>query len=391
MEEQRLEELFRRYLQGTLTDAEETELFQLWLDPSLADSRVQILSDFYDRLPEDKDMPARKADLVFQQIMKGQNAYRSSHKTAWISWRRIAVAASVLIVIGLSGYLLFNKKMQPRQEVVQAPVSAGKESPGMNRAMILLANKQKIFLDSASNGSLAMQGTVSLLKLQDGKIAYEATAGASGEQSYNTLVNPRGSKIIDMQLTDGSHVWLNAGSSVTFPVAFTGKERKISVEGEAYFEVAEDASKPFLVTRGKTTVKVLGTHFNVNAYDDETDMRITLLQGSVQVINDQSAAMIKPGEQAIVKADKINIAAGVDLNQVMSWKEGYFRMKGTDLASLMRQIARWYDVEVIYEKEIPRVRFGGLINRDASLPDVLKALEQYGIYSRLDKGRIMVQ
>ena len=138
-------------------------------------------------------------------------------------------------------------------------------------------------------------------------------------------------------------------------------------------------------------IKVLGTHFNVNAYDGETDTRITLLEGSVQVTNLQYAAIIKPGEQAIVKDNKIGTAANADLEQVMSWKEGYFRMKGTDLASLMRQVARWYDVQVEYENGVPSARFGGLINREVSLSDMLKALEQYDIYSRFDNGKIIIQ
>jgi ferric-dicitrate binding protein FerR (iron transport regulator) len=257
--------------------------------------------------------------------------------------------------------------------------------------MITLANGQRIYLDSAANGSLTVQGTVRLLKLEDGKIAYEATGAAQGETGYNTLFNPRGSRVVDMALSDNSHVWLNAGSSVTYPVAFTGNERKVTIEGEAYFEVTHDALKPFIVSKGKAAVKVLGTRFNMNAYDDEADIRITLLQGLVQVTNYQYAAAVKPGEQAIVKADNIDVKGSVDLEQVMSWKEGYFRMKGTDLAALMRQVARWYDVQVEYENGVPAASFGGLINRDVSLPDMLKALEQYGIYSRIDNGKVIVQ
>jgi ferric-dicitrate binding protein FerR (iron transport regulator) len=392
MKEQRLEELFRKYLHEGLTDAEETELFQLWLDPLLESRKTQILNDFYDELPGDKDMPAGYADLIFQQIVKQQApVHRLPVKRGWASWRRSVVAASVLLVIGLGGYFfLYNKGRQQEKTVqVSLPVDIG--APGTNRAMITLANGQKIYLDSVANGSLTMQGTVKLVKLKDGKIAYEATGASSGEPGYNTLFNPRGSRVIDMALADGSHVWLNAGSSVTYPVAFAGNERKVSVEGEAYFEVAHDASKPFIVSKGKMDVRVLGTRFNVNAYDDEADIRITLLQGSVQVTNYQFAAAIKPGEQAIVKAGNIDVKGSVDLEQVMSWKEGYFRMKGTDLASLMRQVARWYDVQVEYENGVPAARFGGLINRDVSLPDMLKALEQYGIYSRIDNGKVIVQ
>jgi len=144
------------------------------------------------------------------------------------------------------------------------------------------------------------------------------------------------------------------------------------------------------VSKENTDIKVLGTRFNVNAYDDEADMRITLLQGAIRVTNNQQAATVKPGEQAIVKSGGIDMADAVNLEQVMSWKEGYFRMKGTDLASLMRQIARWYDVQVVYKNKVPEGRFGGLINREVNLLDVLNALEQYGIYSRFENGKIIV-
>ncbi|PVD52563.1 iron dicitrate transport regulator FecR [Terrimonas sp.] len=392
MKEQRFDELFRRYMQQGLTDAEETELFQLWLDPLLKSRIAQTLDEFYDELPRDKDMPAEDADFIFKQIVQKEAPVRRLPVSAGISTRRrLAVAAAVSFIIGLSGYfLLFNKKQPVSQEIVKASHAGDVEAPETNRAMILLANGQKVYLDSAANGSLTMLGSIQLVKLADGKIAYEATGTSSGEVSYNTLLNPRGSKIIDITLADGSRVWLNAGSSLTYPVAFTGNERKVSIEGEAYFEVAHNASKPFIVSKENTDIKVLGTRFNVNAYDDEADMKITLLQGAIRVTNNQQAAIVKPGEQAIVKSGRIDMADAVNLEQVMSWKEGYFRMKGTDLASLMRQIARWYDVQVVYKNKVPEGRFGGLINREVNLLDVLNALEQYGIYSRFENGKIIV-
>lgn len=393
MKEQRLEELFRRYLQTSLTNEEETELFQLWLDPLLKSRRAEILNDFYDQLPASKDMPDGEADLLFEQIVKKQSpVHRLLTKRRWVAWRWLAAAASVLLVLGLSGYFfLFKKETRQSQEAVQVSLPGDIIAPERNRATITLANGQTIYLDSASNGSLTVLGNVKLVKLEDGKVVYEATGTSSGEMSYNTLSNPRGSRVIDVTLADGSRVWLNSGSSITYPVAFTGNERKVLIEGEAYFEITHDALKPFIVSKGEMAIKVLGTHFNVNAYDDEKDTRITLLEGSVQVTNLQYAAIIKPGEQAIVKDNKIGMAANADLEQVMSWKEGYFRMKGTDLASLMRQVARWYDVQVEYENGVPSARFGGLINREVSLSDMLKALEQYGIYSRFDNGKIIIQ
>ncbi|MBS1751971.1 MAG: FecR domain-containing protein [Bacteroidetes bacterium] len=392
MKEQRFEELFRKYLYERLTDAEETELFHFWLDPTLENQRTQTFNHLYESLPYHKDIPDKEADLIFQQILKKQSPlYQMPARSAGSIWRRLAVASVVLLMMGISGYYFLGNKWRQPKETVQVSYSDDIHAPETSRAMITLSNGQKIYLDSAASGSLTTQGNVKLIKLADGKIAYKGKEASSSEVNYNTLSNPRGSRVIDMTLTDGSRVWLNSGSSVTYPVSFTGRERNVSVEGEAYFEVAHDAVNPFIVHKGQTAIRVLGTHFNVNAYEDESDLRVTLLQGAVQVTNQQYHAVIKPGEQAIVKQEGINLARKVDLEQVMSWKDGYFRMKGTDLASLMRQIARWYDVEVVYENRVPKVSFGGSINRDVSLSDVLKALEQYGINSGFDHGKIIIQ
>lgn len=392
MKEQRFKELFRKYLHENLTGDDKKELYQLWLDPSLGDSRIQIIDQLYDGLPDDKDMAEEKADHIFRTIMEKQAPVRPLPvSTGWAAWRRIAVASAIFLGSGLSAYFLVFRKNEQSRAIVQVSSPGGIAAPEINRAMITLDNGQKIYLDSALDGALNRQKGVELMKLADGRIAYKGSNGSVTGVSHHTLFNPRGSRIIDMTMTDGSRVWLNAGSSITYPVPFTGNERKVSIEGEAYFEVAPDIARPFMVTKGGTIIKVLGTHFNVNAYDDEADFRITLLEGSVQVTDQQQKAVLKPGEQAVVKQGGITVADQVDLKQVMAWKDGYFRMKGIDLASLMRQICRWYDVEVIYKNGVPRARFGGLITRDVNLSDVLKALEQYGISSKLEEGKIIIQ
>ena len=270
------------------------------------------------------------------------------------------------------------------------------KAPETNKAMITLANGQKVYLDSAVNGTLAMQGNVKLVKLANGQIAYQTASGETiNEIKYNTLTNPRGSKVIDMTLADGSQVWLNAGSSVTYPVAFVGNERRVAITGEAYFEVAHNTAMPFKVSKGEMEVTVLGTHFNVNAYDDESDIKVTLLEGSVKVIKGPSTGsglqtVLKPGQQAQV-TNEVKVVNDADLEQVMAWKNGLFNMKGTDLAALMRQVARWYDVQVSYEGPQQQKSFGGSINRDVDLSDVLKALEQYGIHFRMEKGKVIIQ
>jgi ferric-dicitrate binding protein FerR (iron transport regulator) len=192
-----------------------------------------------------------------------------------------------------------------------------------------------------------------------------------------------------MTLADGSRIWLNAGSSVTYPVAFTGKERKVSVNGEAYFEVAPDHTKPFFVSKGEMSLQVLGTHFNVNAYDDEQDIKITLLEGSVKVSQRGQTGLLKPGEQARVAAD-IKVANTVDLESVMAWKNGKFSFADEDLKSIMRQLMRWYDVDIIYQNDVPERFFTAEISRNKNLLALLKVLEASDIHFKIEGRKLTV-
>jgi ferric-dicitrate binding protein FerR (iron transport regulator) len=203
---------------------------------------------------------------------------------------------------------------------------------------------------------------------------------ANGELEFNTLSNPRGSKVINMMLADGSRVWLNAGSSITYPVAFVGNKRNVNIDGEAYFEIAHDASTPFIVSKGDMNVTVLGTHFNVNAYDDENDIKVTLLEGSVNVSTkyEVKGVKIKPGEQAIVNTKhEVRTMKDADVEQVIAWKNGYFNFKDADIVSIMRQVEKWYDVEVVYEQRTDKV-FIAEIPRTVNAGDFFKILEATG-------------
>jgi transmembrane sensor len=274
-------------------------------------------------------------------------------------------------------------------------------APTRTKATITLADGRIVELDSLANGTLATQGNVKLVKLANGQIAYETVSGEIVNPStalrmqYNTLTNPRGSKVIDMALIDGSHVWLNAGSSVTYPVVFVGNERKVSVSGEAYFEVTHNAAMPFKVSKEETTVEDLGTHFNVNAYEDEEDIKVTLLEGSVKILRsaqDDKGTLLKPGQQAVVReGENIHVVNDVDVEMIMGWKNGKFEFDKTDLTTIMRQISRWYDVEVVYEKKATTEKFGGGISRNLPLSGVLQMLENSGVHFRLEGKKLFVQ
>jgi ferric-dicitrate binding protein FerR (iron transport regulator) len=250
--------------------------------------------------------------------------------------------------------------------------------PAANRATITLADGTKIFLDSTGNGVLARQNNVALKKTGEGEIVYDKSAANSGtEMIFNTLANPKGSRAISMTLSDGSQLWLNAGSSVTFPVAFNGPERKISITGEAYFEVARDPSKKFIVIANSVATEVLGTHFNVNAYGDRDAVKVTLLEGRVKVIaSDGSSSMIKPGGQVVETMDgKLITNLRVDVEEAIAWKNEMFNFNNTEFKDIMKEVSRWYDVDIEYKGDFGELGFGGNMSRQKNVSELLKRLE----------------
>jgi len=302
------------------------------------------------------------------------------------SWKWLTAAAAV-VILAVSGYWL-SLQYQQEEEVVVINPSSDVKAPETNRATITLSDGRTVYLDSAGSGALAQQGNMKLVKLADGQIAYQSDADdVVIATQYNTLVNPRGSKVIDMTLADGSRVWLNAGTTMTYPVAFTGSDRTVSVKGEAYFEVAQDKTKPFLVNTGNAYVKVLGTHFNVMNYSGEPSVQTTLLEGSVQVIAGEREMLLKPGQQSNQKKDGgLTLANNVDVELVTAWKNGLQSFRHADLKTLMRQVERWYDIDVIYETEVPAsLSFTGEgISRNVSLRELLQVLENKTLKFEID-------
>jgi len=319
----------------------------------------------------------------------------------------------------------------PKATVVQEkPKSqpANDVQPGGNKAILTLGNGATIILDSAHNGALAQQGNTQVVKTNDGQLLYNQTTKNSGNPlttdpadsrhpdkfgnsplTYNTLSTPRGGQY-QLVLPDGSTVWLNAASSIRFPTAFTGNERNVEITGEAYFEVKKNAAMPFTVKMNNgASVQVLGTHFNINAYDDESSSKVTLLEGSVKVGNRQSAigneekakdknyeVILKPGEQAIVVASPLTtdhspltINHSPDIEEVMAWKNGAFQFNGSTIETVMRQVSRWYDVEVEYKGNIS-LHFAGTISRNVNISQVLEMLEKAGGIKTTLKGNKVI-
>jgi transmembrane sensor len=302
-------------------------------------------------------------------------------------------AAAVLLLLGSGSYFLLNREHSKREvAVVKKNAQVNDVAPGGNKAILTLANGSTIILNNAKNGALTQQGNTKVVKLDDGQLAYQSEeTNRPIAVQYNTVSTPRGGQY-QLTLADGSKVWLNAESTITFPTAFTGKERRVEIKGEAYFEVAHDASRPFKVTVNAMEVQVIGTHFNINAYDDEGEIKTTLLEGSVKVLKGTASRLIKPGEQAIVSTgNDLNIQVQpADVDEAVAWKNGLFHFDNADLQEVMRQLSRWYDVDVVYDGTIPERQFAGEMQRDLRLSQVLELLEKNQVNFKIEGKKIMV-
>jgi len=382
---QHIDDLFQKYLDNRCSPAEVDELLD-YMKTGGFDELYYLHVAGYDQknYPNDAAVIARLEDRLQQILTPRRGAVRRIPM-----WTRIAAAACLAVILSTASYFLLFKKNGgvPANE----PGSAATiKAPVINRATITLANGRKLYLDSSKNGEIATERNAQIVKRADGQIEYNGHATTNHDVVYNTLFNPKGSRVIDIRLSDGSRVWLNAGSSVTYPTAFAGTERKITIIGEAYFEVTHDAKRPFIVTRDQLDVEVLGTHFNVNAYEDEPGVIVTLLEGSVKVTGHNQQVFLQPGDQARATG-QISLLKSVDTAQVMAWKSGWFEFDNTDLATIMRQVSRWYDVEIVYEQNTSGQAFGGRISRKLDLPDVLHMLQSSGVHFRQEGKKIFVR
>lgn len=383
----RVRYLIKAYILKQANADEENELMD-WLLNAEEDSELKnYVLDIWNQYKPSEDLSYVDWDQIYSRVMQSPVvAIRQRRR-----WVGLTAAAAVLILLVSGGYLYFTSSPSSRSMSTLAPNHTDILPPSDNKATLTLANGTKIDIGSSNNGTIALQGNVTIIKQSNGEICY---AGASaGEVTYNTLSVPKGSKPLNLMLSDSTRVWLNVGSDLTYPTAFTGKERKVKVSGEAYFEVAHNARMPFNVQHGDVTVNVLGTHFNVNTYEDEPAERITLLEGSVRVNKNAFTQSLQPGQQAIVSYNEMNdikVLNDVNVQEVMAWKNGKFSFgTNTDINTIMRQISRWYDVDVEYKGEFNR-RFWGSISKDVNLLQVLKILEATGDIKFKVEGRKII-
>lgn len=330
---------------------------------------------------------------IFSQV-SSRIANKATTKTKQIklNYTLFFKAAVILIALIAGSYIYFSKS--DRSAVLTTSTKTNKKTivPGGNNAVLLLADGSQIILNKTSDGQLANQSGVEVIKTKSGELLYRFTGNSNAKAgAINTVSTPRGGQY-HLILVDGTEVWLNASSSVKFPTAFVGNERKVEVTGEVYFEVAKNETKPFIVHTDQSDIKVLGTHFNVNTYADEAYERTTLLEGSVEIKHGDKKALLKPGQQASFngKVDGINVSEIEDLEAVIAWKNGYFQFEKSDLPAVMRQISRWYDANVIYNGKIPAKQYTGKIPRNINVAKLIEMLAYSGIHCKVEYNQITV-
>lgn len=371
MDRKQAEEILLRFRLGTASESEEA-LVRQWLmfgkfgELEITEGELESdLGAVAARLPLDYGKTVRKVSL----------------------WPRIVVAAAILaIVFGVSIWYTRTDKVDPKT------VLANDVAPGKNGATLTLANGKKIYINELGAGDTVNEGGVQILRDENGQIIYTVSSVVADVEGYNTLSTTRGEQA-QLRLPDGSVVFLNAGSSIKYPISFKGQEKRLlRLSGEAYFEVAKDRLHPFEVLTDQQEVKVLGTHFNINAYAEEGETRTTLLEGAVSVasISGNDLRRLAPGQQSVVKGNGIEVNEA-DLDQAVGWKNGDFVFAGEDLQVVMRQIARWYDVEVVYEGKLGNSNVFATISRNKKLSQVLKAIQvSQGIRFKIEGRRVMV-
>jgi len=380
-----------------MTQTEYLALYEKYLAGKCSMQETELLEKYRDdfsliEMPWSEEMGDRHRvkDTIHKSLHQDINKAKGIYKFNFKPW---AIAASIVFIFSVGLLSLFNPniphKSTPKITKVHDKVTI---RPGGNKAMLTLANGSVINLDGSKTGTLAIQKGVSVKKLADGKLVYDlkqqdlgATAG------YNTVTTPRGGQY-ELVLSDGTRVWLNAATVLKYPTVFTGKERRVELTGEAYFEVAKNKNMPFNVSTKGMNVRVLGTHFNVMAYDDDKTVETTLLEGAVKLSNNRNNAILKPGQQGVMRnGESVFDVHSANVDDAVAWKNGFFSFNNESIQSIMKKISRWYDVDVEYSGTLVKKNFGGTVSKFNNVAEVLKTMELTGtIHFEVEGRRIIV-
>lgn len=399
----RILELADKWIGGSITEIEKKEFIDWYqrfddrelllapeFEPIIKELEMEMLATIRQRIAGDASPPAHTSAPVrpsggILRRMKG--------------WK--IAAAAVLVLAASLLPLLLTRKTRPQDPLARyqpAPPAKPDILPGGDKALLTLSDGSTIVLDSARPGSLTRQGNTQVVKSAAGALQYKTLAGNDAPITYNILSTPRGGQY-RLILPDGSKVWLDAASSIRYPTAFTGTSREVEVAGEAYFEITKDPSMPFRVLAAHRlgephpmAIEVLGTAFNVNAYDDEASIRTSLLEGSVRLVKGQHSGLLKPGQQVQTQDNgEMQGVPEADMEKAVAWKNGLFEFDDETLPAVMRQLSRWYDVDVVYEGKIPADRFSGRISRKTTLAGVFRILKLSDVRFTIEDKKIIVR
>lgn len=389
----RIAGLILKFLQEDISEAEYQEL-QAWAGTS------DRAGEIFDELTSEEKLPVELAHYagVRERVLAKIHAAEPETRTVvqmnsgfrWKPW----LAAAVVVGLAIAGYFLMIDKKVDEPVVVKVDAETNDVAPGKDGAILKLADGRTIEIDELKDGEVVRLGEVSVVK-EGGKLIYKSSQSGNSALEYNSMSTKNG-MTYRVELSDGSVAWLNAASSLYYPVVFGNEERRVEVTGEAYFEIIKDVKRPFVVVTPEMTTEVLGTSFNINTYADEPTKRVTLLEGSIRVNNSSSKSVIlKPGQQASI-SNKSQSSQSIpvqtaDVDQVMAWKNGLFKFQGAPMEEMMRQIARWYDVEVVFEGGIKKDDpVTGTINRNTNASEALEMLTFMGYKFKIEGKKITV-
>ncbi|OKS88752.1 FecR family protein [Mucilaginibacter polytrichastri] len=391
-DDQKVTALFQKYLDLMATDDEKQEFLDYVEDPAYAELIQQLISVAYELQEEPAELSDPAKARVLQYIFKETETTATPAKVIRL-WPRIAAAAAIIVGFSFGAYFILHKQTSEQQV---AKLDRNDIAPGHNQATLTLANGQKIVLTKGLIGQLAKQNQT-IINASQNNIVYQTNVPSAGQVVYNTLSTAIGEQSpYPLVLADGTKVWLNAASSITFPVAFNGKERLVNITGEAYFEVTHNESQPFRVKTETQTVEDLGTRFDINSYTDEPVVKTTLVDGEVRIQayspgkDISSSIKLKPGEQAQLGADQFQVQP-VNATRITAWKDGNFRFQNDDIQTIMRQLARWYNIEVRYQGTPPKDKFSGRISRKSPISAVLHMMELTNhVHFKIEGRRVTV-
>lgn len=381
----RVSELFHKYMDGQLTDAERQEFLDYAEDPIFHQEINELLGAAFENQSALIDVDELGRLRLLDKIFKDEQIPAEPKRVSL--WPRIGIAAAVATIIVSAGIWFYQGSQKDTKDLVAVVDDV---APGKQSATLTLANGKKIRLTDAVNGELAKEAGVVITKSAEGQLVYEVLAQSDASDKINVLSTNKG-ETYKVRLPDGSAVWLNAASSLKYPASFAKlKDRRVELSGEGYFEVAKDKEHPFIVRTGKQEVEVLGTHFNINAYEDEAFEKTTLAEGSVKVTAQGKSLFIRPNQQAILNDHSMEIKE-VDAELALAWKSGFFLFDRESLGNIMLKVARWYDVEIVFkDSSLKTETFTGTISRFQNISEVFNMLERVRVAKFKVEGKKII-